>query len=56
MLSIRSVVENLSPSVINIVFPLLAKAVTGQDTLFDLRIYRFLFPPILLLGFVISLP
>lgn len=56
VLSIRSVVENLSPSVINIVFPLLAKAVTGQDTLFDLRIYRFLFPPILLLGFVISLP
>ncbi|MBR5410672.1 MAG: MFS transporter [Clostridia bacterium] len=56
VLSIRSVVENLSPSIINIVFPLLAKAVTGEDKLFDLRIYRILFPPILLLGFLISLP
>ncbi len=54
-LSVRCVVENLSPSILNIVFPLLARLVTGENTLYDLRVYRIVFPPMLLLGFIISL-
>ncbi|MBQ2841604.1 MAG: MFS transporter [Clostridia bacterium] len=54
VLSIRSVVENLSPSIVNIIFPLLAKLITGENTLYDLKIYRILFPPMLFFGFLIS--
>lgn len=54
VLSIRSVVENLSPSIVNIVFPLLAKLITGENTLYDLKIFRILFPPMLFFGFLIS--
>ncbi len=55
VLSVRCVVENLSPSIVNIIFPLLAKLITGENTLFDLKIFRILYPPMLLLGFFISL-
>ena len=55
VLSIRYVVENLSPSIVGIIFPLLAKLVTGEDTLYDMRIYRYLYPPMLFAGFFISL-
>lgn len=54
VLSIRSVVENLSPSIVNIIFPLLAKLITGENTLYDLKIFRILFPPMLFFGFLIS--
>lgn len=54
VLSIRSVVENLSPSIVNIIFPLLARLITGENTLYDLKIFRILFPPMLFFGFIIS--
>ena len=54
VLSIRSVVENLSPSIANIFLPLVARLITGQNTLYDLKIYRVLFPPMLFVGFLIS--
>ncbi len=54
VLSIKSVVENFSPSIANIFLPLAARLITGQDTLYDLKIYRVLFPPMLLAGFLIS--
>lgn len=54
VLSIRSVVENLSPSIVNIIFPLLAKLITGENTLYDLKIFRILYPPMLFFGFLIS--
>ncbi|MCR5689024.1 MAG: MFS transporter [Clostridiales bacterium] len=54
VLSIKSVVENLSPSIVSIFLPLAAKAITGDNTLYDLKIYRVLFPPMLLAGFLIS--
>lgn len=54
VLSIKSVVENFSPSVINIIMPLLARAITGQNTLYDLKIYRFAFPVLMALGVLIS--
>lgn len=55
VLSIRYVVENLSPSIVGIIFPLLAKLITGEDTLYDMRIYRYLYPPMLFAGFLVSM-
>ena len=55
VLSIRYVVENLSPSIVGIIFPLLAKLITGEDTLYDMRIYRYIYPPMLFAGFLVSL-
>ena len=54
VLSIRCIVENLSPSIVNIAFPLLAKLVTGENTLYDMRVYRYTFPPMLIFGFPIN--
>lgn len=53
--AIKSVVENFSPSIANIFLPLVARLITGQDTLYDLKIYRVLYPPMLIVGFLISL-
>ncbi len=53
--AVKSVVENLSPSIANIFLPLVARAITGDNTLYNLTIYRVLFPPMLLVGFVVSL-
>ena len=55
VLSIKSVIENFSPSIASIFLPIVARIITGQDTLYDLKIYRVLFPPMLAVGFVISL-
>ena len=55
VLSIRCIVENLSPSIANIFFPIVAKLITGENTLYDLRVYRVLFPPLLVVGFLISI-
>lgn len=55
VLSVRSVIENLSPSIASIFLPIVARLITGENTLYDLRVYRVLFPPMLLVGFVISM-
>ena len=55
VLSIRCIIENLSPSIANIFFPIVAKLITGDDTLYDMRVYSVLFPPLLLAGFLISI-
>ncbi len=52
--AVKSVIENLSPSIANIFLPLVAKLITGDNTLYDLRVYRVLYPPMLLVGFAIS--
>lgn len=54
VLSIKSVVENFSPSIASIFLPIVAKLITGDNTLYDLKIYRVLFPPMLIAGFIIS--
>ena len=54
VLSIKSVVENISPSIAGIFLPIVARLITGTDTLYDIKIYRVLFPPMLLVGFLIS--
>lgn len=53
--AVKSVVENLSPSIANIFLPLVARLITGNNTLYDLKVYRVLYPPMLIVGFAISL-
>lgn len=52
--AVKSVVENLSPSIASIFLPLVAKLITGDNTLYDLRVYRYLYPPMLIVGFAVS--
>ena len=35
--------------------PLFAKLITKDNTLYDMRIYRILYPPMLIIGFLISM-
>lgn len=48
--SIKSIVDSFAPSLINIVVPLVAKAVTGENKIYDMRVYRAIYPPILVAG------
>ena len=52
--AVKSVIENLSPSIASIFLPIVAKLITGDNTLYDLRVYRYLYPPMLIAGFIIS--
>lgn len=53
--SIKAVVENISPSIASIFLPVIAKLITGDNTLYDMRVYRVLYPPMLLVGLFISI-
>lgn len=55
VVSIKYVIENISPSIANMFLPIAARLITGQNTLYDIKVYRFLFPPMMLVGLVISL-
>ncbi len=55
VLSVRCIVENLSPSIANIFFPIIAKWITGEETLYDIRVYQVVFPLMMLAGFLISI-
>ncbi len=55
VLSIKSIVENFSPSIANIFLPLVARMITGENTLYDIKIYRVLFPPMIIIGFFIAM-
>ena len=55
VLSVKSVIENFSPSIANIFLPLIARLITGENTLYDLRVFRVLFPAMLAGGFLLSL-
>ncbi|MBQ2848532.1 MAG: MFS transporter [Clostridia bacterium] len=52
--SIKSVTDSLAPTITNAVIPLLATAIIGTNNLNDIRIYRYIWPPILILGFLLS--
>ena len=52
--SIKAVTDNFTPSIAGIFLPMVARAITGEDTLYDMRIYRVIFPPMLLVGAVLS--
>ncbi|MBQ5824427.1 MAG: MFS transporter [Clostridia bacterium] len=53
--AVKSVIENISPSIAGIFLPIAAKLITGDNTLYDMRVYRVLYPPMLVVGFLISL-
>ena len=53
--SIRSVIENFTPSLANIFLPMIARAITGQNTLYDLKIYRVFYPPLLAAGVLLTI-
>ncbi|MBE6821153.1 MAG: hypothetical protein E7516_08915 [Ruminococcaceae bacterium] len=52
--SIKSVTDSLAPTITNAVIPLLAKSLIGTNNLNDIRIYRYIWPPVLILGFLLS--
>ncbi len=53
--AVKSVVENISPSIASIFLPIVARLITGENTLYNLTVYRVLFPPMLIVGFLISM-
>lgn len=53
--AVKSIVDSLAPSVTNIIVPLIAKAVTGEETIYDMRVYRAVYPPLLVLGVLLSI-
>ncbi|MBR6360513.1 MAG: MFS transporter, partial [Clostridia bacterium] len=53
--AVRSVVENFSPSIAGIFLPIAARLITGSNTLYDMRVYRVLYPPMLIVGFAVSM-
>ena len=52
--SIKSVTDSLAPTLTNAFIPLLATAFIGTNNLNDIRIYRYIWPPILIIGFLLS--
>ncbi|MBQ2694543.1 MAG: MFS transporter [Clostridia bacterium] len=52
--SIKSVTDSLAPTITNAIIPLLATSIIGTNNLNDIRIYRYIWPPILILGFLLS--
>lgn len=53
--SIKAVVESFGPSVTGIIIPLFAKNFIGTGNLNDIRIYRTIWVPILILGLFLSI-
>lgn len=52
--SIKSVTDSLAPTITNAIIPLLATTIIGTNNLNDIRLYRYIWPPILILGFLLS--
>ena len=52
--AVKSVIENISPSIAGIFLPIVARLITGDNTLYDMRVYRVLYPPMLIVGFLVS--
>ena len=52
--AVKSVIENISPSIAGIFLPIVARMITGDNTLYDMRVYRVLYPPMLIVGFLVS--
>ena len=53
--SVTSVTDSLAPTIIGFIMPLLARAITGENTIYDMKIYRAVFPPILLVGLLLTI-
>ena len=53
--SIKAVTESFGPSITGIIIPLFAKNFIGTGNLNDIRIYRYIWVPILILGLFLSI-
>ena len=53
--AIRSIIENFTPSIVGIFLPIVASWITGDSTLYDIRIYRYIYPPLLFGGFFLAI-
>lgn len=53
--SIKAVTDSLAPSIVGIIMPLAAKAITGENTLNDIRIYRLAYPPMIIVGMIMAI-
>lgn len=53
--SIKSVTDSFAPTIGNFIVPLLASVITGKNTLVDMRIYRWVYPPMIIFGFFLGL-
>ena len=53
--AVKSVIENISPSIAGIFLPIAAKLITGDDTLYDMRVYRFLYPILTIGGILLCI-
>ncbi|MBQ3604354.1 MAG: MFS transporter [Clostridia bacterium] len=54
VLAIRAVSDSLAPTIINAVVPIIGEIITGKRDLYDIRIYRYVWTPLLIIGFLIS--
>ncbi|MCC8016528.1 MAG: MFS transporter [Clostridiales bacterium] len=54
--AVKAIVENLAPSIVGILLPVFANAITGYNNLYQFEVYRYLYPILLIAGLVISLP
>lgn len=52
--SVTSVTDSFAPTIVGFLLPLLASLITGENTIYDMKIYRAVFPPILLLGLLLT--
>lgn len=53
--SITAVVDSFAPTIISFILPLLANLITGENTIYDMKIYRAVFPPLLLFGLLLTI-
>ena len=53
--SVTAVTDSLAPTIVGFLLPLLARAITGENTIYDMKIYRIVYPPILLLGLLLTI-
>lgn len=52
--TIKGVVYSLAPSVLNLAMPIFAQLFTN-DNLYDIRLYRYIYPPLAILSVVLSI-
>lgn len=52
--SIKAVTDSFAPTITNAIIPILSAQLIGTTNLNDLRIYRYIWPPILIIGFLLS--
>ncbi len=54
VLAIRAVTDSFAPTITNAIVPIIGRIITGSNNLFDIRIYRLVWTPILIIGFILS--